>query len=126
MKHPHLVGNRGQVEAYLALCKKALGLPQRGEHRGGGRHVTIPDEPYDAHGKRNPGWTTEWDTPREHPKRPGLWATLILPGAAAAPGLSVAEAATAKAAEHAAVDLDETWAAVAEAEPLPRGGTLLS
>jgi hypothetical protein len=97
----HVVGTRSSCEAYEALCRKALELPSRGVHVGGGRHVTIPLAP------PGPGWTTAWADVRKHPDR-DEYAVLVLPNPST-DKLSAGEVQSLADAEAVAVELDASW-----------------
>lgn len=51
-----ITGTETELEAARASIDKALSLPQKGTHVGGGRHVTMPDT-WDGTGACPPGWT---------------------------------------------------------------------
>lgn len=54
-------GNRDDMRSIQAEVDADAGLPIRGRHIGGGRHVTIPSEP------PGPGWSVHVSRIREHP-----------------------------------------------------------
>ncbi len=53
-----LQGTETQIASALTLVEKALGLPSRGVHGGGGVHVPMPDT-WDGTGSCPPGWSRE-------------------------------------------------------------------
>lgn len=97
----YLVSDSATCSAYDAIASKALGLPRRGRHVGGGRHV-------DLDGPERHGWTLRWAAPRKHPTK-ALYAVPVLPAAAPKPGASTADLSQLATVAAAAVELDATW-----------------
>lgn len=66
--------DRARLQGIAAATDKALGLPRKGQRRGGGIHVDIPDEYYEG----APGWTARWSEIRpvldEADQPTGEWA----------------------------------------------------
>jgi hypothetical protein len=58
----NLIASKVVCDDYVKAVNAKLGLPRKGVHIGGGRHVDIPDTP-------GIGWSIQWDIPRKHPKR---------------------------------------------------------
>lgn len=97
----YYVGTKAACEALRDVDAKAHGLPRKGVHVGGGRHVAMTDDP------RSPGWTLHVAEPREHPRTKGTWAYPVedIPEEK----LDAEERAMVQARKAAAGELDGTW-----------------
>ena len=95
------VGTKAECEALRDLDDKARGLPVKGVHVGGGRHVAMTDNP------ASPGWTLHVAEAREHPTQKGTWAYPVedIPEGRLTEGAR----ATVQARKAGAGELDETW-----------------
>lgn len=100
------VGTKAECEALRDLDDKARGLPAKGAHVGGGRHVEMTDDP------SSPGWTLHVAEAREHPTDKGVYAYPVedIPE----DGLDAEERTTVQARKAAARELDATWVRVGD------------
>lgn len=94
---------RAEAVGYEATCRKGLGLPRKGEHWGGGRHVPMTDDP------QSPGWTRAWSDVRVHPDRGEYAVAALDPAAVDDRRLSLAEQTALVDAYAARRTLGATW-----------------
>lgn len=92
-----------EADAYEATCRKALSLPSKGTHVGGGRHVPMTEDP------QSPGWTTAWSDVRKHPGRDKYAVAALDPQQADRDRLSTQERTAVDDAYATRAALDDTW-----------------
>lgn len=114
MTTKHVVfASEKDAEAYQEKCDKLFGLPRRGVHIGGGRHVDLDDPSM-------PGWTIHYDAPRKHPSK-DEWAHASVDPAVDGDSskLDAAEIADLEAKKATEVELTEDWEPDVEIAPEP-------
>jgi len=64
----HFQGTKQACKTRQAADDTAAGLPAKGKHHGGGRHVEMTDDP------ASPGWSQHAQGIRKHPAKAGSYA----------------------------------------------------